>query len=421
MLDRIVLIVLDSVGVGNAPDAAEYGDAGANTVGHIVERTGLTLPNMEKIGFGHIEGTGLKPDPKACGAYGRLTEASRGKDTTTGHWEMAGLTLHEPFPTYPNGFPPEVIEAFEKAVGRGTLGNKPASGTAIIKELGEDAIRQKVGEEFRAYLEKNPYSKSYYLYGGKTVEQAEKEVLDEYIDDISKNYGTHSSSTDFSLYVDDKVKVFGKDLKEYDGTTLTYVAVMPRTVELADYIKNLRASDLQKTIDKLVPLENGNFKEGVATKIVGYIPKFSFEYSLPLMDRLKEMGITDVFDAKKANLSGMTDAGGYISTALHKANIDFTQDGIKAAAATFVGGLGAGDMFDYLYDVPVEEIDMTFDRPYLFLIADKNTGDVWFAGAVYEPLLWSEEPESKSSYYRYSDPVPYDYESYIWSGSTRND
>ena len=141
MLDRIVLIVLDSVGVGNAPDAADYGDAGANTVGHIVERTGLRLPNMEKIGFGHIEGTGLKPDPEACGAYGRLTEASRGKDTTTGHWEMAGITLHEPFPTYPDGFPPEVIEAFEKAVGRGTLGNKPASGTAIIQELGEEHLR----------------------------------------------------------------------------------------------------------------------------------------------------------------------------------------------------------------------------------------------------------------------------------------
>ena len=141
MLDRIVLIVLDSVGVGDAPDAAEYGDAGANTVGHIVERTGLALPNMEKIGFGHIKGTGLKPDPEACGAYGRLTEASRGKDTTTGHWEMAGLTLHEPLPTYPDGFPSEVIEAFEKAVGSGTLGNKPASGTSIIQELGEEHLR----------------------------------------------------------------------------------------------------------------------------------------------------------------------------------------------------------------------------------------------------------------------------------------
>lgn len=141
MLKRVFLIVLDSVGVGDAPDAAAYGDMGANTVGHIVQRTGLCLPNMQRIAFGHIPGTELAADPAAAGAFGRLTEASRGKDTTTGHWEIAGITLHEPFPTYPNGFPPAVIAAFEQAVGRGTLGNKPASGTEILKELGEEHMR----------------------------------------------------------------------------------------------------------------------------------------------------------------------------------------------------------------------------------------------------------------------------------------
>ena len=141
MLKRVFLIVLDSVGVGDAPDAAAYGDAGANTVGHIVQRTGLRLPNMQRIAFGHIPGTELAADPAEAGAFGRLTEASRGKDTTTGHWEIAGITLHEPFPTYPNGFPPEVIASFEQAVGRGTLGNKPASGTEILKELGEEHMR----------------------------------------------------------------------------------------------------------------------------------------------------------------------------------------------------------------------------------------------------------------------------------------
>ena len=141
MLKRVFLIVLDSVGVGDAPDAVAYGDAGANTVGHIVERVGLRLPNMERIAFGHIPGTGLPADPAAAGAFGRLTEASRGKDTTTGHWEIAGLTLDAPFPTYPNGFPPEVMQSFEQAVGRGTLGNKPASGTEILKELGEEHMK----------------------------------------------------------------------------------------------------------------------------------------------------------------------------------------------------------------------------------------------------------------------------------------
>jgi len=141
MLNRVILIVLDSVGVGDAPDAAAYGDAGANTVGHIVQRTGLRLPHMARIAFGHIPGTGLEKDFAAAGAFGRLTEASRGKDTTTGHWEIAGLTLHEPFPTYPDGFPPEVMDAFEQAAGRGWLGNKPASGTAILQELGEEHLR----------------------------------------------------------------------------------------------------------------------------------------------------------------------------------------------------------------------------------------------------------------------------------------
>ena len=141
MLNRVFLIVLDSVGVGDAPDAAEYGDYGANTVGHIVQNTHLKMPHMARIAFGHIPGTGLERDPAAAGAFGRLTEASKGKDTTTGHWEIAGLTLHEPFPTYPDGFPPEVIAAFEQAVGRGTIGNKPASGTEILKELGEEHLR----------------------------------------------------------------------------------------------------------------------------------------------------------------------------------------------------------------------------------------------------------------------------------------
>ena len=141
MLNRVFLIVLDSVGVGDAPDAAAYGDAGANTVGHIAERTHLKLPHMARIAFANIPGTGLERDPDAAGAFGRLTEASKGKDTTTGHWEIAGLTLHEPFPTYPNGFPQDVIDAFEQAIGRGTLGNKPASGTEILKELGEEHMR----------------------------------------------------------------------------------------------------------------------------------------------------------------------------------------------------------------------------------------------------------------------------------------
>ncbi len=141
MLNRAILIVLDSVGVGSAPDAAAYGDEGANTVGHIAQRTTLNLPHMNRLGFAHIPGTNLTRDPAAAGAYGCMTEASSGKDTTTGHWEIAGLKLEKPFPTYPHGFPAEVMDAFSAAIGRGWLGNKPASGTAILDELGEEHMR----------------------------------------------------------------------------------------------------------------------------------------------------------------------------------------------------------------------------------------------------------------------------------------
>ncbi len=138
---RVILIVLDSVGCGNAPDAAQYGDAGANTLRHIAEKCSPSLPNLERLGLGNIPDTGFTPCPHPTGLYGRCIERSAGKDTTTGHWEIAGLPLRTPFPTYPHGFPPEVIDAFCKATGRGVLGNYPASGTAIIDELGVEHIQ----------------------------------------------------------------------------------------------------------------------------------------------------------------------------------------------------------------------------------------------------------------------------------------
>lgn len=137
---RIFLIVLDSVGAGALPDAAAYGDEGANTLGHIVQQAAPRLPNLYAMGLGRIPGVG-GPAQAVSGAYGRAAERSAGKDTTTGHWEIAGLRLTRPFPTYPHGFPPEVIDAFEKAIGRQTLGNVPASGTAILDELGEEHMR----------------------------------------------------------------------------------------------------------------------------------------------------------------------------------------------------------------------------------------------------------------------------------------
>lgn len=139
-MKRTILIVLDSVGVGELPDAAAYGDKGSNTLGNTVRATGLRLPNLERMGLGHIKEAHLPPHPDAAGLSGRLRELSPGKDTTTGHWEMAGIRLKAPFPTYPEGFPAEIIAAFEKAIGTKSLGNKPASGTEILEELGEEHL-----------------------------------------------------------------------------------------------------------------------------------------------------------------------------------------------------------------------------------------------------------------------------------------
>lgn len=143
MVDRIIWIVLDSVGMGEMPDAEKYGDVGANTIGNVSKFLGgLKVPNMEKLGLGNIDNIkGLNKIEKPIGCYGRFAEASNGKDTTTGHWEMAGVVSKNPFPTYPNGFPKEIIDEFEKAVGRKIIGNKPSSGTVILDELGEEHMK----------------------------------------------------------------------------------------------------------------------------------------------------------------------------------------------------------------------------------------------------------------------------------------
>lgn len=140
--ERVVWIVLDSVGIGAMPDAAEYGDAGRDTLGHIARSRPLRLPNLTRLGLANVKPLAhLAPAAAPAGAYGKAATRSHGKDTTTGHWEMAGIWLERCFPVYPHGFPPEVMEPFERAIGRKTLGNKPASGTEILKELGEEHMR----------------------------------------------------------------------------------------------------------------------------------------------------------------------------------------------------------------------------------------------------------------------------------------
>lgn len=135
---RVVLIVLDSVGAGELPDAPEYGDEGSNTLRNTAAAVGgLELPELGRLGLGRILPIpGVAAEEWPQGAWGRMAERSAGKDTTTGHWEISGVILERPFPTYPHGFPPDVIEPFEQAIGRRVIGNKPASGTQIIETLG---------------------------------------------------------------------------------------------------------------------------------------------------------------------------------------------------------------------------------------------------------------------------------------------
>jgi len=143
MTNRVILFIMDSVGVGALPDAEKFGDKGVNTLGHIAEQyKEFNIPNLRQLGVGNIAGLeAIEPVENPIGSYGKADEVSNGKDTTTGHWELVGLNTQEPFNTYPDGFPPEVIDEFEKQVGRKILCNKPASGTVILEELGEEHMK----------------------------------------------------------------------------------------------------------------------------------------------------------------------------------------------------------------------------------------------------------------------------------------
>ena len=256
-----------------------------------------------------------------------------------------------------------------------------------VKEIGEDKIREVVGAEYREWLKSEDYQTNRDWYS-RTYSENVDEYLNKYIEELKSNNGKEANSTDFMLYDDDNVKAFAKDLKEYDGITLQYVGIMPKKDNLNDYIKNNSAKDITKVISNLKEMKKENFKDGVVTIVHGNIPFFKYEYSLDLVKDLKSLGVENIFDINKSDLSGIVEGEKhYIDPAIHKANIEFSNDGIKAAAATAFGGMGSSSGgFNYLFEVPVEEIDLTFDKPYMYIIRDKATGEVWFAGTVYNPV-----------------------------------
>ena len=270
-----------------------------------------------------------------------------------------------------------------KAVEIGAVANK----YDIVNVVGEENIRKTVGTELEKWLNEKCSGDEWECNEHKKTYPTTKDYLDKYIKDINEGYKQISSSTDFKFYVDEDVKVFAKDLKEYDGTTLQYIGIMPTNETLSTFIKGVDSKKLNSYITNLKDIELNSFEDGYITEIDGYIPLFNFEYEVNLLEDLKKIGINDVFDLDKANLSNITDSKLYISDAKHKATIEFSNEGIKASAAISLGGAGAaGGGFDYLYEVPVKKINMTFDKPYMFIIRDKDTGEVWFTGSVYEPI-----------------------------------
>ena len=256
----------------------------------------------------------------------------------------------------------------------------------IVNTLGKDKIKKIVTDAYNKWIKEGAPDSCDECSGEKDCKKKNPFNVDEYIKELNSNYKHVSKSTDFELYVDDDVKVFKKNLKKYGDTTLTYVGIMPRKVSLQKFINEMDAGSINALIKKTKSISFNNFKDGVITHIHGYIPLFNFDYELKLKEDLNKLGITDVFENGKADLSNLTNTESFISNALHKTTIDFTNDGIKAASVTLEGGRGGGDCgFDYFFTPPVEDISITFNRPYMFLIMDKTSGEVWFAGRVYNP------------------------------------
>ena len=254
----------------------------------------------------------------------------------------------------------------------------------ILKELGEEKIRSQVIEDYNIWKSKNSFCNT----------KNHQFNIDNYIKELDDNYNKISSSTDFLFYVDKDVKVFSKDLNKYGDVELQYIGIMPQKKELKEYIERIKFNDINNYLNNLKSIKTDNFEYGYVTRVTGSIPLFEFDYTLSFIKDLKTLGIKDVFDKGKANLSNITTKKSYVSDAGHKANISFSNKGIKAAAVTYFGIKETSVLeecnYDYLFDVKIKEIDLTFNKPYLFILRDKNSKELWFVGAVYKPKEYTK-------------------------------
>lgn len=214
--------------------------------------------------------------------------------------------------------------------------------------------------------------------------------LREYLKKIKNNYGQFHISTDFSYYTNDDIKIFAKDLKEYNNSQFQFVAIMPKKQKLNPFITKLNANDINSWLKQLTIVNKDNCDEGVVTVIDGYIPGFDFQFDLDLATNLQQLGIQDIFNPEKADLSKMSndkDNPLFVNGIKHITNINLTNKGIKAASATIVSANATAPKPQYEFDVPIKMIDLKFDHSYMFLIRDKKTSEVLFVGSVLEPSI----------------------------------
>lgn len=293
MINRAIILILDSVGIGGLPDSAEFGDVGVNTLGNIAKETeSFTLPTLESLGLGKIKGVDyFNSDVTPKGAFGRMAEISKGKDTTTGHWEIAGLHIKEPFKTYPDGFPPAVIDAFVKATGREILCNKPASGTVVLEELGEEHM--KTGKpiiytsadsvfQIAAHEDIIPLPELY-----KMCDIARKMLMGEdvvarviarpFVGEVGKFERT-SNRRDYSLSPHDKtildhlkennydVRAVGKIVDIYNGAGITH---------------DVHTHDNMDGVDQTLNYMKDDFKGLIFTNFVDFDAKFGHRRNVP--------------------------------------------------------------------------------------------------------------------------------------------
>lgn len=249
----------------------------------------------------------------------------------------------------------------------------------IIRDLGRDNIYKTIETDYTSWLSK--------VHSTETALDIQR-FVNNFVEELNQNYGKYSSSTDFSIYTDTEVKAFSKDLDVYNGVTLEYVGIMPINKTLKEFVDNSTADSLNKIISGMKEIKPANFIQGKITEIKAYIPIFNFDYQINLTEDLKKIGIENVFDNTKAELSSLTSSeNASISSVNHKASIEFSNEGLTAPIiSNDVYPIDDGFFgYDYEFDVPVETIDLTFDKPFMFLIRDKESGEVWFAGTVYEP------------------------------------